>query len=117
MNDTNVPMDFKIKYKRISRHQYGLSGSVELADLEGIESELMIYHQAKGSSKFVLTPYKLPRGSICESLNKDYRKFLMNDLKEFSNLPFSDDMREDICPQFVNVRLRLNSIRKCSLLM
>lgn len=104
MNDTTELMDFRVKYKRINRTTYGLSGSVEFTDLVGIESELLIYHQAKGSSKFVLTPYKLPRSSICESLNKDYRKFLMHDLHHFSNFPFSEDQFEDLCPQFVNVR-------------
>lgn len=96
-------MDFHVKYKRINRTTYGLTGDVQFSELDTIESELLIYHQAKGGNRFVLTPYKLPRGSICESLNKDYRKFLMHDLHTTSNLPFSDDQMEDLCPKFLSV--------------
>lgn len=106
MNETTDLMDFKIKYKRINRTTYGMSGSVQFSNLMGIESELLIYHQPKGGNRFVLTPYKLPRGNICQSLNNDYRKFLMEDLHMFSNLPYSDDETEDLCQKFQNVSVR-----------
>lgn len=37
MNETTEFMDFKIKYKRINKTTYGLTGSVQVADLAGIE--------------------------------------------------------------------------------
>lgn len=66
-----------------------------------------IWHSAQGNGKFVLTPYKIPRGPMCTSLNKDYRKFLMDDLKGVSNLPYSEDPLEDLCPQFYNVCIKI----------
>lgn len=107
MNETADLMDFHVKYKRINRTQYGMSGSVEFTSLDGIESELLIFHQAKGGNRFVLTPYKLPRGAICSSLNQDYRKYLMADLHLYSNFPYSEDTMEDICPQFENTKFEL----------
>ncbi|KAJ6636976.1 hypothetical protein Bhyg_09702 [Pseudolycoriella hygida] len=103
LNNTKEPMEYKITKKRIDRFTFVIDGTVAFTDLTGYEAELKIYHSAPDSSKFVLSPFKLPRIPIDKALNNDYRKYLMNQVHEFSDLPYSEDETEDIYPKFLVV--------------
>lgn len=68
------------------------------------QAELKIYHSAPDSTKFVLSPFKLPKAYIEKALSREYRNYLMKQLKDFSDFPYSDDESEDLYPKFlVNV--------------
>lgn len=46
-------------------------------------------------------PIRFPRESFCAFINKSYRKYFMNSLKEpVSNFPHTDDPNEDLCKGF-----------------
>lgn len=42
---------------------------------------------------------------MCPRINKEYRKYLMNDIKDVSDFPFSDDVAEDLCEKFEKVSI------------
>lgn len=68
-----------------------------------IQAEIEFWHSAVGNNQWQLTPYRVPRKPICEFFNGEYKKLLMEDLHKVSKLPFSENDKEDICPQLLRV--------------
>ncbi|XP_037027400.1 uncharacterized protein LOC119068087 [Bradysia coprophila] len=108
MNDTAEPMEYKITKKRADRFTFVIDGTVGFTDLNGCDSELKIYYSAPDSTKFALSPFKLPRAPIEQALNQDYRKYLMNPLKDFSDLPYSEDEEVDLYKEFLHHKFTIN---------
>lgn len=123
MNGTDSPFQFNLKTTRLGRTSYGISGTVlvkdALKDYEvwGIaflhkfclillnillpQVEAKLYFDASGNGDYVLHPLKKPRTTVCNVLNDEYRKYVMESYSKTSDFPNSDD--KDICPLFEKV--------------
>lgn len=42
---------------------------------------------------------------MCEIINNEYRKYMMKDMREISNFPYTDDPSVDICTMDIPVRV------------
>lgn len=59
---------------------------------------IQVYHSSKGNNQYVVSPIKIPPQPYCEFLNKVYRKYIMNDMKEpVSDFPHTDDETVSLC--------------------
>lgn len=64
----------------------------------------MSLYSPDGNDPWVQGAVKIVRDKLCTKFNNEYRKFLMNDLKETSDFPFSDNDADDLCEKFEKVR-------------
>lgn len=51
----------------------------------------------------------MPSKPFCDSYNQEYRKYVMNDIHNYSNFPYSSDDSVDLCTLFLPVNT-LNNI-------
>lgn len=61
----------------------------------------MIFHSPSRNNDFKLMPVKVQEGPLCEKIAQEYRQYIMKDLHLVSDLPYSDDNKADLCPEFV----------------
>lgn len=73
-----------------------------------IKVEVISLYSVDGNDPWVRSAVKIVRDKLCTKLNIEYRKFVMNDLKDKSDLPFSDNDDEDMCEKFEKVRVTQN---------
>lgn len=69
--------------------------------LTRVQAEVVIYHSALRNNIYKLVPFKVPEGPLCDKINQEYRKYLMNELHAVSDMPFSEDDAENLCAHFV----------------
>lgn len=62
-------------------------------------------HSSSGSNHYTALPYKLDPKPLCDSMNTDYRKLVMNELHPYSNFPYTEDENADICSMLPVVSL------------
>lgn len=98
-----VPLKFDLTTKRVRKGVVGISGTVQVTDdMSKYTAEVEIYHSPQRNNIFKLLPFKVPLGPVCEKVNGEYRQYLIKDLHPVSDLPFSENDKEDLCPQFAN---------------
>lgn len=73
---------------------------VEKISYQKVEAKL--YFDANGNGDYVLLPARKLRAPVCDVVNDEYRKSVMETYSKTSDLPNSDD--KDICPLFEKVR-------------
>lgn len=66
----------------------------------------MTKYNKEGNEPYVTSPLKIVRDNFCTKMNKEYRKFVMNDLRKTSDFPWSDDESENICKKFEKVFMK-----------
>lgn len=49
---------------------------------------------------FKLFPVNIPEGPMCPKVEKEYRMYLMKDLHDISDLPYSTDDSANLCEMF-----------------
>lgn len=67
------------------------------------QAEVKYFHSANGGGAWTLAPIQLPRGPLCNKINADYRKYVMEDLHTVSDLPFTENALESLCDKFEKV--------------
>lgn len=69
--------------------------------------EVRAFHSAQGNNQFTLSPLRVPPQPYCEFINKFYRKYLMESLKEpVSDFPYTSNEAENVCNFFEKVLLQ-----------
>lgn len=68
--------------------------------------EVVAYVSVNGNNQYVKSPLGLPRKPVCELLNKEYPKSMMEDLKDCCNFPYVKDKNADICSLFYPVSFK-----------
>lgn len=59
-----------------------------------------IYFSGLGNSQYKLLPFGVSRKPLCDVLNTIYRDRVMHDVANYSNLPYTNDRKVDICDIF-----------------
>lgn len=57
----------------------------------------MLYYSRLGNNQYRLTPVRIYRKPWCSLWNKEYRTRLMRPLANYSNFPYTDDRKKDLC--------------------
>lgn len=70
------------------------------------EIEITFHYNRLSNNQFTLMPYSIPRASICYYLNIYYKKYMMESVKNNSNLPQYKE-GEEACP-FKKVSFHFN---------
>lgn len=63
-----------------------------------------------GNKRYILLPFKIYRQPICKLLNVEYRNRAMHDITKYSNFPFSEDKKVNLC-DLMPVVIQLLSIK------
>lgn len=74
-----------------------------IQNVPSLQAEVSVYYSSNGGNDWKVTPIKMPRGKFCERLENDYRKFVMKGLHAVSNMPYTEDPNEKLCPMFTKV--------------
>lgn len=103
MNGTDsMPINFQLTVKRVRKGIYGISGAVEITDaFDPYTAEVLIYHSPARNGDYKQIAPRIPEGPLCDKVRSEYRKYIMKDLKTVSDLPYSENSNEDLCPMFV----------------
>lgn len=59
--------------------------------------EYRMFCSPTGNDQYHLTPYRIYRKPICDVINTVYRHSLMEDIKSYSNMPYSKDKKVNLC--------------------
>lgn len=65
-----------------------------------MQAELLVFHDPKLNGVYNQYPFKLARKSVCDMINVEYRKYIMNDLRDTTNLPYTSDKNANLCKMF-----------------
>ncbi len=61
------------------------------------QCECKAFYSPLGNQRYILLPLKVYRQPVCKILNNEYRYRAMHDLHKYSNFPFSQDRKVDLC--------------------
>lgn len=65
-----------------------------------LQVELKIWYSSDGNNPWIQSPIKVARDKLCPRINNEYRKYVMEDFKDISDLPYSNNEAEDLCAKF-----------------
>lgn len=102
MNVTG-PIQYNFRIKRITRHQFGITGTIILGEFLQYMAEGKLFFSAKADGQYTLTPFKVAPVAMCDGINEFYVKKVMTDLKDFSDMPQVNGPGPEVCDMFTNV--------------
>lgn len=105
LNDTGTIV-YDLQTKRVSRQQFGISGTVHVGDYQPMQCGARAYYSAKSDNQYKLMPMKIAPKPCCDQVNDFYVKYVMRDLADFSDLPQVEQPGQEVCDLLQNVIIR-----------
>lgn len=111
MNATG-PIVWDMHISRISRQEFGISGTVTIGQPEkdGATMDAIAMYRPKADGPYTMTPFRVPRKSICDLLEEYYVKITMKDMKDCSDLPQVEEGDPELCNMFMGVSALKNCV-------
>lgn len=129
INKSTSFYNYQMKLRRINRTSYGVTGFIDLKkDIQKgyfvrgrfqnvklhiikpfiFQVEVEIFFRSLGNNQFVKSPYGVSNKPLCDIINNEYRKSIMQDFHAASNFPYSKNPATDLCKLWVKVRVYNN---------
>lgn len=64
-----------------------------------------IYYKPVNSITYWKSPVSIRRGDLCTRINNEYRRYMMKDVRNYSDLPYSEDPKVSLCDLIDKVRV------------
>lgn len=98
------PMAYDLRVSRISRRQFGVSGTVTMAaDIMRYRTDGLLRFAPRPGAPYGLFPLYISPRDICVSWNEVYARYAMRQLANCSDLPQVDSPGPELCEMFSNV--------------